>query len=405
MTEETKSGTTEYTDAEVNKTVENVMTSGVEKANELLSRLDNKDFTFYFFTLDTKGNPVAGVANIYEHVKVLNELGYKACIMHEKDDYALRSQEDDNHMAISDWLGEEYAALPHISIEGQQLNISPTDFIIIPEIFANIMDQVKTFPCKKIVFSQAYDYLLELLPVDKRWHTDFGFYDVITTSQNQANYISSLFSGINTHIVPVGIADYFKPSEKPKMPIISIVTRNHGDAKKIANSFYRQYPIYKFVTFNELRGLPKKQFAEELGKSCLAVWIDDPSGFGTFPLEAMQSGTPVIGKIPNMIPEWMGDIGDNGETILRNNGVWTSSTINIPELIGTFMKVWFEDQVPTNILEEMDKTNGTYTMEKQRTSIEEVYGTLVTKRKEEFNAMLTEMADANKLAQDGLATK
>ena len=353
----------------------------------LINNLDNKDFSFYFFTLDTLGNPVAGVANIYEHVKVLNELGYKAYIMHEKDNYKLRG--DETSMGIDDWLGEEYAALPHISIEGQQLNITPSDFIIIPEIFANIMDQVKTFPCKKIVFSQSYDYLLELLPIDKRWHTDFGFYDVITTSQKQANYVSSLFNGINTHIIPVGIADYFKPSDKPKQPIVSILTRNHGDAKKIANSFYRQFPIYKFLTFNELRGLPKTQFAEELGKSCLAVWIDDPAGFGTFPLEAMQSGTAVIGKIPNMIPEWMGDVNENGETILRNNGVWTSSTINIPELIGTFMKVWFEDQVPTNILEAMDETNGTYSMDKQRVAIEEVYATLVTNRKGEFTSMIT----------------
>ena len=38
----------------------------------------------YFFTLDTKGNPTAGIANIYEHVKMLNELGYNACILHEK---------------------------------------------------------------------------------------------------------------------------------------------------------------------------------------------------------------------------------------------------------------------------------------------------------------------------------
>jgi hypothetical protein len=27
-----------------------------------------------YFTLDTKGNPTAGIANIYEHVKLLNEL-------------------------------------------------------------------------------------------------------------------------------------------------------------------------------------------------------------------------------------------------------------------------------------------------------------------------------------------
>jgi len=335
-----------------------------EQVALLLNQLDNKDFAFYFFTLDTMGNPVAGVANIYEHVKVLNDLGYKAYIMHEKNDYKLHG--DEQSMGIDDWLGKEYAELPHISIEGQQLNVTPSDFIIIPEIFANIMDQVKKFPCKKVVFSQSYDYLLELLPIGKKWHTDFGFYDVITTSQKQADYITSLFNGINTHIIPVGISDEFKPSDKPKIPVVSIVTRNHGDAKKIANAFYLQYPIYKFVTFKELRGMPKDQFAEELGKSCLAVWVDDPAGFGTFPLEAMQSGTPVIGKIP----------------------------INIPELIGTFMKVWFEDSTPQDIINGMEATNGQYSMEKQRTEIEKVYGTLVSNRKAEFESVITPKTNA-----------
>ena len=30
------------------------------------------------------------------------------------------------------------------------------------------------------------------------------------------------------------------------------------------------------------------------------------SSFGTFPIECMKSNTPVIGKIPRMVPEWMG---------------------------------------------------------------------------------------------------
>jgi hypothetical protein len=122
----------------------------IEQVKEVIGKLENKDFGIYFFTLDTKGNPTAGVANIYEHVKVLNELGYKATILHEKNDYKLRG--DQEGMGLVDWLGEEYAELPHLSIESQQLNVGPQDFIVIPEIFSNIMDQVKQFPCKKVVF-------------------------------------------------------------------------------------------------------------------------------------------------------------------------------------------------------------------------------------------------------------
>ena len=361
----------------------------IQQGKKTVEKLENKDFTLYFFTLDTKGNPTAGIANIYEHVKLLNELGYKAAILHEKNDYKLRG--DQNGQGIADWLGELYAELPHVSIEKQELNISPADFIIIPEIFSNIMDQVKGFPCKKIVLSQSYDYLLELLPIGKRWNSDFGFNDVITTSEKQATYLKSLFPSINTHVVPVSIPTYFKPSDKPKQPIISLVTRNQGDAAKIAKTFYLQYPIYKWVTFKELRGLPRKQFATELAKSCLAVWVDDQSGFGTFPIEAMECNTPIIGKIPNLIPDWMEAKDEQGNLIIKNNGVWTNTTLNLAELVATYMKLWFEDSVPTELMNGIKESQGQYTETKQKETLENVYTKLLEDRKQELTLILSRM--------------
>jgi hypothetical protein len=41
----------------------------IQQGKKTVEKLENKDFTLYFFTLDTKGNPTAGIANIYEHVK------------------------------------------------------------------------------------------------------------------------------------------------------------------------------------------------------------------------------------------------------------------------------------------------------------------------------------------------
>ena len=237
-----------------------------QSLDSILSDLNNKESNFYFFCLDTKGNPTAGVANIYEHVKVLSELGYKAHIIHEHDDYKLRTGEDGS-MGLVDWLGEEYGELSHISIQNQKLSIKPSDFIIIPEIFANIMEQVKAFPCKKVVFSQSPSYLLELLPLGKRWNTEFGFHDAITTSDRQADYLKSLFPSLNTMVVPVSIPEYFKPSDKPKKPIVTVLCRDNGQAATIAKAFYLQYPIYKWVTFREMRGLSRRAFADELGTS------------------------------------------------------------------------------------------------------------------------------------------
>jgi len=348
-----------------------------ENALKLIEKLDNKDFGFYFFTLDTKGNPTGGVAHIYQQVKLLIEYGYNAYILHEDVDYH----------GVSDWLGKEYAELPHVAIKAQNHEISNHDFIIIPEVFANVMEQWKNIPAKKIVLSQSYDYILELLNIGASWGL-YGINDVITTTQNQADYIKTLFPNINTYIIPVSIPDYFKCSDKPKKPIISIVSRDQKEAVKIVKSFYLQYPMYKWITFKELRGIPKKEFAKALGESCLTIWVDEIAGFGTAPIESIECDTPVIGVIPKMIPEWMEDKNEEGSVILKNNGVWTNNTLNIPELIGQYLKVWFEDSVPETLLKSIENSKGKYTEDIQRIKLKEVFDTLVLKRKDEINTLI-----------------
>jgi hypothetical protein len=348
-----------------------------ENAEKLIQKLNDKNFGFYFFTLDTKGNPSGGVANIYQHAKLLTDLGYKAYILHEEIEY----------QGVGDWLGEEYANLPHVAIKAQDHEITNSDFIIIPEIFANVMEQWKQIPAKKIVLSQAYDYILELLNIGATWG-QYGINEVITTSEVQANYIKTLFPGVNTNIVPVSIPEYFKTSDKPKKPIVSICTRDQKDALKIVKAFYLQYPMYKWITFRELRGIPKKQFAKALGESCLSVWVDEIAGFGTFPLESMECDTPVIGIIPKMIPEWMEEKDEEGNMIgVKNNGVWTNTTLSIPDLIAQYLKVWFEDSVPEDLINTMKESKGKYTEENQKLKIEEVYSGIVEKRINEINAL------------------
>jgi len=352
----------------------------IQKAKELahtaIDKIMNKDFTIYFFTLDTKGNPTAGIANIYEHVKILNELGYNACILHEKNDYH----------GVESWLGAEYAKLPHKSIENKDLNISASDFIVIPEIFSNVMQQTSKFPCKRIVLCQSYDYILELMNIGMSW-VFYGIEDVITTSPKISSYVKSLFPNLRTWEIPVAIPTYFKDNGKPKKPMIAIHTRDQKDALKIVKSFYLQNPIYKWITFKDMRGMPREAFADTLSECCLSVWIDQISSFGTFPLESMRCNVPVIGTIPNMIPEWMENV--EGDKIdIKNNGVWTNNILHIPNLVAEFIKLWLEDNVPQELFDEMEKTNKLYTEDEERAKIKEVYTHFFNTRIAEIEAKL-----------------
>ena len=87
----------------------------------------------------------------------------------------------------------------------------------------------------------------------------------------------------------------------------------------------------------------------------------------------------------------MEGVDANNNPVIKNNGVWTNTHVNIPELISTYMKVWLEDSVPTELLKAMESSKGKYTPEKQKEAIEEVYTVLVNNRKEEYKQALEQI--------------
>jgi hypothetical protein len=71
-----------------------------------ISRLENKEFTLFFYVLDTKGNPSSALEYIYRTALVLKNRGYNVKILHNEKDF----------VGVGDWLSKEYAELPHANI-------------------------------------------------------------------------------------------------------------------------------------------------------------------------------------------------------------------------------------------------------------------------------------------------
>jgi hypothetical protein len=340
-----------------------------------IKNLESKNFSMYFFVMDTKGNPTAGIANIYKHVKTLKDLGYNAKILHEKNEYT----------SVKTWLGNEYSDLPHVSIEEQQLKVNSDDFVIIPEIFANVMEQTMNLPCKRIVLCQAYDYVLEMLMPGKKW-SDYGINECITTSEKQSEHLKSLMGpSLNTNVIPISIPKFFKPSEKPKKPIIAIFTRDQRDTVKIFKTFYIKYPHLKWFTFRDMRNMPVEKFAENMAECCISVWVDDISGFGTFPLESMKCDVPVLGKVPNMVPEWMED----------KNGLWTHEINVIPDILANYIQAWLEDASPEELYEKMGEMKDKYKEDTQKEKIQEVYKKIIDGKVLEVKSKLEKLEPVN----------
>jgi hypothetical protein len=349
-----------------------------ERILENIRLLEDKESNIYFMTMDSKGSPSAAIANIYENVKILREMGYNAHILHQQNDYKLRADAEGNGLA--EWLGEEYVNLPHVSIQDQNLKVTPSDFIIVPEIMGGVLKDIKNVPSKKILFVQTYNYLLEpYTPQENFNFITHGVKDVITTTEKQKEFINGILNNqTNVEVIPVGIPEYFKPSEKPKKPIVGIVTRDQRDTMRFVKNFYTKYPQFKFISFRDLRGISREQFAKDISELCCMVWIDDISSFGTVPVESMKCNVPVIGRIPDMVPDWMTD----------TNGYWSHSTNNLIDITYKFVQAWLEDAEPAEIYEEMSKMKDEYTVEKQKAVMTEVYERMINNRIEEFKLSL-----------------
>lgn len=145
-----------------------------------------------------------------------------------------------------------------------------------------------------------------------------------------------------------------------------------------------------------MKGLPRESFATILSECCLAVWVDQISGFGTFPIEAMKCNVPVIGRVPNIVPEWMEQpSGEGQEKTLKDNGIWTFDTVKIVDLIATFIRLWLEDNIPADVYEKTKDTIENYTMEKMRNEVTNYYNRQINERIAELSLLITKPETTN----------
>jgi len=344
----------------------------LKKLEKSIENLKDKSARIYFIVQDTKGNAKASLSYIYRMALSLKRNGFNPIMLHEKPDYT----------GVESWLGEEFMTeLPHKAIEGQNLEISPEDFIIVPELYGFIMPQLEKLPCAKIVLCQSYDYMLETLQPGQTW-AQLGFFKCITTSELQKDYISNIMKGVTFDIIEPVISDKFRKQELPPKPIIAIHTRDHRDTLTLIKSFYLKFPQYRWVTFRDLRGLSEQEFANALQDCFLSVWIDPNGGFGTFPLESMKSGVPVIGKIPNLFPQWMNE----------DNGIWIREHNQIVDFVSDFLQNWLEDNINEELFSEIEKMSYNYSdFSKFESSVVDKFGKYMTTRFESFTEQLNKV--------------
>ena len=342
----------------------------IEKLESALGRIGENESVVYFLTYDTKSNARAGVKHIYDMALTLKNNGANVKIL----------VEDKGYGGVESWLGEGYKDIPVVSIKDDKVEIKLDDTIVVPEFYSNVLEQLSNVKCTKIMLVQQKDYIFETLPIGSRW-SDYGFDKIITTTESTKRYILEYFPEALVHIIPPIIGDNFKPSEKLQKPFVAISCRDRSKHRKLISEFYLKFPQLRWITFRDMVQLSYSEFSEVLKECFVSVWIDEESTFGTFPLESMKCNVPVVGKIPDIEPDW-----------LNENGMWTYDSTKIVEILGTYILAWLEGvELKGEVTDKMKETLLPYDSEITKNNIISIFNSFKNKRIDAINIALEKL--------------
>jgi len=364
----------------------------IERIDEAINNLETNNFTFYFFVVDCKNVPNGSIQYIYQLAKALKDKNYKIKMLYQlENEYTKEELEDLKRKekpidesriftGVGEWLGMQFMELPHMNISKEEWKVGPSDFLFIPEVFSSLMKQTYQYkaPCKRIAILNNYDYLTEFIPFNDEWGT-YGICNVITNTDYHSKLIKNVFPYVRPKVLSPYISDCFRKPIKPKKLIVNIISKHTENVNKIMKQFYWKYPMYKFISFRDLRGYPKEKFAEFLQESAITIWIDNETPFGYSAIEAIRCGNIVIGKVPEHLTEWMGD--ENG---LFDNGVWTYDINLIPDILSRVLGSWMQDKIPSELYNNMDELNKLYTFDEYSKNVDKIIKEYIDERINEF---------------------
>jgi len=122
----------------------------------VIDKLENGDYTCYFYLPDFEKES-GGIKVAYDHVKCMNENGFKAKVLHQKSGF------------LPNWLKDYYKQnedgtfenIPITYLDDGNLPIGMEDFFFIPEGFPQLMENLmkQGAPCKRIAFCQNWYYV------------------------------------------------------------------------------------------------------------------------------------------------------------------------------------------------------------------------------------------------------
>ena len=237
----------------------------------------------------TPDNPTPswGIGVIYHHVKALNELGYKAYIVHQNQGFKLL------------WLNMDVPVKYTYEISNGSIN--EKDVLVVPEVMAND-EFANKWNGKKILFIQASGWIFEKLPINKT-HKQLGFSSVMVIMPHMIPIVEK-FIELPVFMVPPMVADYFfdEPiNRKREKSIVMYPKFNQIDFSIVNGLLRRKTGNNKFKKaigidwrIKLLQGLTHRQVAATFDTATFFISLNTFEALNTSVVEAMARGCIVF---------------------------------------------------------------------------------------------------------------
>lgn len=334
---------------------ENVLTTPIESE---IQKLEEGKFRFLFFVMDTKGIPNDTVEYIYQTAYRIKSMGYNVIMLHGEDEF----------VGVSSWMGEEYAKMTHMKIS-DGIKVSASDFLIIPELYSNIMYKTEKLPCMRIVLLTNRSYMTDVIQPGATW-SQYQIKDCVTMTSDLEKTVKTVFPDIRVSTVRPFIEKQFSEKDRNGRKLfVNLVTSSMSVTNRIVKEFFWRYPMLKWVAFRDIRGVGNETLSESFKESPITVWVDEMADFGYSALKAMSAGNIIIGKVPDAEVEWLYDELGN----IRYNGVWFTRYDEVYEVIAGVVTAFMDGEIPDDMYKEGYKTADAYSEEAMDNAIKKVY--------------------------------
>lgn len=343
----------------------------IEKVVAELEKINKKENKILFFVIDTKGNPSGSLTYIYKLAKYAKDDGYDVAMLYQKS-------KDDEFIGVGDWLGQEYADIPHVCVSEGEFSVSPSDVLFIPEIYANVMVQTKKLPCKRIAILQNFDYMIEQMPFSVQWG-DLGIMECITNTEWNKKKLEEVFPYVKASVIEPNIDNFFDAKsvgDTPRQMVVNVIAKSQSEINKIVKPFYWKYPMYRWVSFKDLRGMNKEAYAKELLNGEITVWVDPEASFGYSALEAIKAGNIVIAKRTDGEMPWANVDGEPNDSC-----IWFDDFSDLHKMLASVIRAVITDDVPEKVLEDRKKYDNLY-LENEHPFLEYIHNVIDDRKKE-----------------------